>query len=368
MKKKVFAFIAVLAICISSVYADLDYKFDLVSFDPLHKEYFADRTSPEFSLNYLTYLEGFPTYIMQDEYIRDETEVNKINIWEFDEIIQPEDKMVHLKLGETLSVARSTFSFDSILSPISFDFSMQGLLQEFFLGGFDDSFGYDGIYFFGGTFRIGDFLSMRIGRQHYCSHYGDIIFKRIKRSSDPSYSEFWITYKYVRMDNYAIGLSIDPTPYLRLYGELKYPPKNIKSVRPDMFAPNWVVRDGVTINPDYPDSYNARIVNLGIEVEYPIFKKFGLGNTTIGYDLYLYEEGKVQYELVNGGSIYFDEDAQWEREHNLIAQELNDVISIEVTYHNGRSPFNNMYYQHTEIIGVAARFNPKSSVTLFDTK
>ncbi len=369
MNKKFVSFFVFCVLSMTSLYASVDYKFDLVSFDPLHKEYFADRARPELSINYLYYTEGYPDKVLQDQYIDSEGETNTIKVWNMkSSVLDPQDRMIHLKLGETASLARSTFTFDHWLSPISFDFSMQGLLQEFFLGGFDDNIGYDGIYFFGGTFRIGDVVSMRIGRHHYCSHYGDATIKSIQSEiTSLGTQDFWLTYKYVRMDAIAIGLSIEPTSNFRVYGELNFPPRWIKSIRPDMFAPNWVVRDGITINPDYPDWYNARIVNVGFEYSNKFFKN--LGTTTIGYDLHMYEEGKVQYNLEDGSTIWFDEDAPWELEHNVrIAQELNDTVSIELTYHNGRSPFNNFYFQHTEIWGIGARFNPKSSVTLFDTE
>lgn len=383
MKKKFISCFFLAIVGLTSIFANFDYRFDLVSFDPLHKEYFADVRRPELSINYLFYTEGYPDRVIQDEYVDGNTTTNKIKYWELDmSRLEPLNQMIHLKIGETASLARSTFTFDHWLSPISFDFSMQGLLQEFFLGGFDDSIGYDGIYFFGGTFRIGDVFSMRIGNHHYCSHYGDAILKGISKTADISNRDyFWLTYKYIRMDAFVLGFSIEPTSNFRLYGELNYPPRDIQSIRPDMFAPNWVTRNGIQIN-DYPDWYNARIVNVGFEYSHHFFKK--LGKTTIGYDLHMYEEGKVIYNhFENGASdgtdsevsdaedsnIYFDKDAPWEVEHNIrISQELNDTVSLEFTYHNGRSPFNNFFFQHTEIFGVGARVNPKSTVTLFDTE
>lgn len=378
MRKRLLLVLAIFIACTGTAFAEFNYQFDIVSFDPLHKEYFADRAKSELSISYLNYFEGFPDRVLQDGYISEVGEVNTIKVWKFNKTVTPEDKMIYLKIGETASLARSTFTFDHWLSPFAFDFSMQGTLQEFFKGGFDDNFGYDGIFFIGGTFRIADKVSMRIGRHHYCSHYGDATLKQIQDldppSANPPFSDFWLTYKYVRMDSMAFGLSIDATPNLRVYGELNYPPRWIKSVRPDMFAPNWITRNGITVNPGYPDSYNARIINVGFELDYPIFKK--LGSTTFGYDLHMYEEGKIIYNHETGDKViddngvaknyYFDKYAPWEFEHNIkLAQEISNEVSVEVTYHNGRSPFNNYYFQHTSYISIGARFNPKSTVTLF---
>jgi len=365
MSKSRLCILCIVLCSISVLHAGVDYRFDLISFDPLHKEYFADRARPDLSISYLYYQDGYPDRILQDGW-NSETGENIVKVWDFTWDITPVDTMVWLKIGETAAVARSTFMFDHWLSPISFDFTMQGILQEFFTGKFTDNLGYDGIFFTGINARIADVVSIRAGNFHYCSHYGDAIMKVVQYTSDPSFDDFWITYKYVRMDGVVFGLSIEPTPSFRIYGEYNYPPKDIISIRPDMFAPYWIEKEGKPVNPNYPKSYNARIINVGFEISYPFIKQ--LGNTTIGYDLHLYEEGKVQYDTVKGGAISFKKDAPWEREHNVrFAQQLNDEISFEITYHHGRSPFNNLYFQHTSYVSVTARFNPRSTVTLYDT-
>lgn len=375
MKKKSLFFMFSFIFIVSSLFASVGYKLDLVSLDPLHEDYFADSTSSNFSLNYLYFDDGFPNRILQDVRKSFDGEENKVKVWEFHGNIKPVNRMVHLKLGETMSLFRNTFTFDSFLSPIAFDFAAQGMIQQFYRGSFDDMVGFDGLYFFGGNLRVADVASMRIGYHHYCTHYGDAVLKRIEHIGDtspkdtsifPPYEDFWIEYKYVRMNDFVISLSLEPSSWLRLYGELKFPPKNILSFRPDMFAPNWVERDGFKINPGYPDSYNARIVTLGFELEYPIFKK--LGNTTFGYNLTMYEEGKVIYDHFEGGAIHFDENAPWEKVHDIrIAQDLSDTLSLEVSYHNGRSLFNALYFQHTSIVSIGLRFNPYETLTLFNT-
>lgn len=360
MKKTAVTFVLFLIVS-STLFASFQYQLDFLSFNPIHKEYFADRSRPDLSINYLFFFEGFPDRVLQDTYVDPGKPNHTVTVYPFEFDIPAKNKMVRLKLGETLSLFRNTFTFDNWLSPISFDFSMQGVLHFLFTGKFDDNIGYDGIFFYGATLSVADKVSMRIGMHHYCSHYGDAVLKNLSKQD---LANLWITYKYVRMDTVAIGLSIEPVSWLRTYAEINFPAPGIESLRPDMFAPNWMTRDGHVINPDYPDSYNARIVNVGIEFSYPIFKK--LGNTTLAYDLHMYEEGKVQYDKVEGGAVTFDENAPWELEHTVVlAQEINDVISIEVTYHNGRSPFNNMFFQHASYLSVGARFNPGSTVTLY---
>jgi hypothetical protein len=375
LKKKSFVFLLSCFFIISSLHADFNYQFDLISLDPLHKEYFADRARPGLSVNALTFFEGFPDRVLQDKAF-DTTgngnyDLNKVLVWNFTGDLKPKNQMVEFSLGETMSIGRSTFTFDNWLSPISFDISMQGVIQSFYEGGLNDSIGYDGIYFVGGTLRIADFISTRIGIHHYCSHYGDGTISLIQDckveagSNSSDFDDFWMTYKYVRMNAYVLGLSIEPSPMLRIYGELNFPPKKGLSLRPNMFAPNWIIKSENIINETYPDWYNARIINLGIELNFPLFEN--LGNTTLGYDLHMYEEGKVIYDHFNGGAISFDENAPWELEHNIrIAQNLNNRLSFECAYHYGRSPLSSFFFQQSSYLSLGLRFDPQDTITLFN--
>ena len=361
MKKKLLIFSVLFIIGLSSLAASFGYQFDLVSLDPLYKEYFADRKRPDTSINYLFYSEGFPDKVLQD--VEDGTAVK---VWDFNKD-ENENKMFELKVGETIGLARNTFTFNSWLSPVALDLSIQGEIQTFYTAGVNESYGFDGIYFFGGNLRIADVFSMRVGYHHYCSHYGDEVYKKTNNVTVES-QEISFGYKYIRMNDFVLGLSIEPTSWLRVYGEYLVPPQNFIVYHPDMFTPNWIYSTKHSNdNRGYPNSYNDRIVATGIELTFPLFKD--KGNTTIGYDLHLYEEGKVIYDHENGGAVTFDEDAPWEMEHNIrIAQDLSKTISVEVTYHNGRSPFNNFFFQHTEYISVSFRFNPDDTVTVVNTK
>lgn len=230
-----------------------------------------------------------------------------------------------------------------------------------FEGEFADTIGYDRIYFYGLTMSVADKVSMRVGLHHYCSHYGDAVWKRL---STDQINNFWVTYKYERMDTFDIGLSIEPVDWLRLYVDYNFPVPGITTnLRPWIFAPNWINQDNKPNNP-YPDSYNARVINFGIEISYPIFKK--LGRTTIAYDCHMYEDGKIDYSDFN--NIFYNPDKPWDIEHTLVvAQEFNPWISVEISYHNGRAPFNNMFYQHVQYVSIDVRYNTDASWTLYDS-
>ncbi|MGD1819189.1 MAG: hypothetical protein ACPKOI_04830 [Pleomorphochaeta sp.] len=368
MKKKLFTSIFLLIFITTSLFANLNYKFEILSLDPIHKGYLADKSCPEFSVNYSSFSEGFPSRILQNDFKWNEEEGRNdyvIEVYDFNGELDPPGSMFNLKIGETLSLGRSTFDFDSFLSPIAFDVTMQGLAHNFYTGAFDGIFSYDSIYFLGFSFRVADKVSMRFGLNHHCSHYGDMMLKLVQKpyGDNPPYSDFNVLYKFLRMNDRCIGLSIEPTKNIRVYGELLYPPRDIDFLRPKMFAPHWKRPD----TNDYPDSYQDRIVYVGVELSYPIFKK--LGNTTLAYNVRFYEQGKVKYNIENGSSVWFDEDAPWEREHDIkINQELNQTMSLEANYHYGRSIINNFYFEQTKILSIGVRYNPKSNIVLLDTK
>ncbi len=350
LRKKLLISIIFCAFGLSSIYSAFEYDFEKISLNPIYKEYFADRTRADMSITTQFFLEGTPDRVLQET--TDNNGVHSVNVFEFGDDFTETGAQTVIKVGETVSFARSTFTFDSFLSPIAFDFSFQGVIQSFYTNSFNYGIGYDGIYFFGGTFRIADVLSMRIGQHHYCSHYGDAIYKLVDKKYG-TLDDFNLTYKYIRMNPYVIGLSLEPTSNFRIYGELNFPGRNIVVLRPFMFGPTWYER----AQNDYGDDYNARIVNVGFEISANIFKN--LGKTTVGYDLHMYEEGKIYYDHVNGGSIEFRDDEPWEMEHDVrIAQDIGNSLSLEISYHNGRSPFNNFYFLHTELLGIGLRFNP----------
>lgn len=360
--KKTLTILLIALSSLMSLWADFDYRLDLFSFNPLYEVPMADRSKPELSLNLIYYAQGFPDRILQDNlHGNGGYDDYHIETFPLTEPFAGAPFMVRINLGETISVLRHTFTFDHWLSPIAFDFSWQGLLTWLMEGEFADTIGYDGIYFYGLTMSVADVVSFRAGLHHYCAHYGDAVWKRINMSQMP---DFWVTYKYERMDTVDIALSVQPVDWLRLYVDYNFPVKGITTnLRPWIFAPAWLEQDNKPNNP-YPDSYNARIISFGIELSWPIFES--LGRTTLAYDCHMYEDGKIDYS--DPENIFFDEDAPWEFEHTLVlAQEFNPWISLEIAYHNGRAPLNNLFFQHVQYISVGVRYNPDASFALWDS-
>lgn len=360
---------------VASMFAQFGYTLDVLSFDPLYREYYADKYRAGMTFNYAYVADGFPNYVYQDwrqkNQVGDHQDTPQI-FWLTEELSgAPYIGIVNV--GETLSLLRHTFIFNGKLSPISIDFSAQGLISFIMEGEMADNIGFDGVYFYGAHLRVANTFSLRAGLHHYCSHYGDAILKRIDNTASPGglseLDKFWITYKYVRMNGIAIGLSIEPFSWMRVYGEYNFLSKNVDSWRPVIFRPSWT-----NLEPHYnfPDDYKARIINFGLELQFPIFTR--LGNTIAAYDCHMYEEGKILYKDEHGipdptmTPLYLP-DSPYEVEHSfLIAQEVNESVSFEIGYRYGRFPANSFYYERSSYFFFGARFNPKATVKLIDVR
>lgn len=115
--KKVVLIFALALMLITTASAAFEYRLDLLSFDPLYKEYDADRSRASLDFQYAAVYDGYPTYIYQGE--------NKFDFVD-PEVLRIKPFVAIYHLGETLGLARNTFTFDHWLSPISFDFTFSG--------------------------------------------------------------------------------------------------------------------------------------------------------------------------------------------------------------------------------------------------
>ena len=345
MKKRAFIFLLVLS-CVFSIYAGFDYGFDIISFDPVHEVYLANRNSANLGFNYILDYRGYPDHIWQDGRVFELT----------GDRFRAKPGMAQLKVGETFSFARNIFSFDSFLSPIRWDIlSVQGIVSIVFDGEISDLMGYDGNYFVGTSLSIADMVSMRFGMTHWCTHYGDAILKNLEPSDKAGFDS---NYKYLR-NNLTFGLSISPLSWLRFYGEFQWLPDGMY-LNPRHFRPIQA-EHGEEVG--WPSSYRASIAECGIEISYPIWKT--LGNTTIAYDLMLYEEGQIIYSDDDGyleypSGLYYDPEESWDMEHSIVvSQEFNSYFSLELGWHSGRSPLQSLFFiKDSQWVHIGMRFDP----------
>lgn len=356
--KKIISFLLLILIP-AFIFAGLDYKLELLSFKPTFTESSADRSRSALDFQYADVYRGYPVEFYQNE---TRFTLNDEGAWR----VKPFFAVYHL--GETLSLFRNTFYFDNFLSPISLGLEVHGSLTSVMEGEVADTIGYDGIYFYGISASVADVVAARFGYNHYCSHYGDGTYKYMEKGEavTPGFSEW---YKYLRMDSLLFGISIKPVEYFRIYGDVSFDMPSTY-VMPEIFSPSWT-KYGARAE-DVPDSYNNLIVDVGCEVEYPVFKNLGM--TRLSYQMKAYEEGKIVYkeeELAQAGrsKAFYDPDRPWEFEHTFnLAQEINDFISFDITWHIGRFMANMYYSTRTSYVSIGARLNYDGGVTLFDTR
>ena len=353
MKKRIAALFILLAagVCL---YAGFDYGFDIISFDPVHDVYLANRNSPNLGFNYIVDYKGYPDHVWQDGRVYELT----------GDRFRAKPGMAEVKIGETFTFGRNIFSFDSFLSPVRWDIlAVQGLVGIVFDGEISDLMGYDGNYFVGTALSIADRFSLRFGMTHWCTHYGDAILKNLRPEDK---ADFDSNYKYLR-NNLTIGVSIEPLSWMRIYGEYQWLPDGMY-LNPRHFRPSNA-EHGDEVGWD--SSYRASILDFGIELSYPIWEK--LGNSTLAYDLMLYEEGRIIYRDGDGyldypsdfkdikpGEIYYDPKAPWLMEHSIvISQDINSYFSLEIGWHSGRSPLTSLFFiTDTQWVHVGMRFDP----------
>ena len=356
--KKLFTILVIL-ISAASLFASFDYRLELLSFKPTFKESSADRSRPALDFQYAGVYKGYPEYFYQNE--------NKFTFNDSEKPWRVKPFFAIYHIGETLSLFRNTFTFDSILSPISLGLEVHGSLTSAMEGEVADTIGYDGVYFYGLAASFADKVALRFGYNHYCSHYGDGTYKYMEKGSEVT-PEFGEWYKYLRMDSLLFGLSVNPIEYVRLFGEVTFDMKTTHVI-PEIFSPSWA--DNGTLAEGVPSSYNHLFLVFGAEVKYPIFKN--LGFTSLSYQVKAYEEGKIAYkeeDLAEAGKdkAFYDPDRPWEFEHTFnLSQKVNDILSFDVTWHMGRFIVNMYYSTRTSYVSVGARLNFDTTVTLFDT-
>lgn len=357
MKRGITTFLFVLIVS-SLLFASFDYKLELLSLVPTFEEEHADRSRAAMDIQYACVYDGYPVEFYQNQ---NKFTLKEEKAWRF----KPFFGVLHL--GETVSVLRNTFSFDSVISPISFGIEMEGSMTNVMEGRISDTIGYDGVYSYCFVVGAADVVALRFGGCHYCSHYGDGTYKYMEPGESVTLG-FQEWFKYLRMDSLIAGISIRPIEVFRLYGNVIFD-TDTTLIKPEIFRPGWS-ESGSSVE-DVPSSYKHMIISCGFDLEYPVFKN--LGNTRLSYQMKAYEEGKIVYkeeDLTAARRVkpFYDPDRPWEFEHTInLSQEINDLVSFDVTWHVGRF-ISNMYYStRSRYIAIGARLDFDGSVTLVDT-
>lgn len=382
---KFFLLLIVLTALVSSAYAS-DFTFKAVSTQPLYESNKADQWNFGTRAQYINlleedylyqvlvctrYEEGREAYYHNYDKIGETKEDFVMEEANFRDKSEAVKKLYRVKTGFSFGALRLSYK-----DVFSIEACVQGALNLVFdAQGGTDCLGFDGIYFYGVNASFLDGLvSMRIGRHHYSGHYGDeieesFLLRRdelgrvyadrfLLNSSDGGYISRFI--QYVRQDSLVIGLSTQPTSWLRLYVEADILTPKMHRVRPWLLVPEETMQDdgdhtleqgigyseGVygTIDDSrkapYSSSYKAMSFNLGVEVTIPVKS---LGSAIFAFDVKLNQEGQTAYQI---GA--YSEDNPWDVDYNALVgfNIAQSNLTVEFIYHNGRVPLMNFFWKH----------------------
>ena len=243
------------------------------------------------------------------------------------------------------------------------ELAFSGALNSIFQGfGGADNLGFDGIFFFGPQLQLFDRVSVKFGLQHYSGHYGDETIDNYVAVNGGVKRELL---GFTRDNNLFLGLSVEPIKNLHLKFEATRPRLNTW-MGPSVHIPSWVLKpsNGQPLNPisannenvaasAYPDSYKAWIIQTGLSYELALTNQLGV---VLSGDLKLHQDGQTMHQIG-----MYDESNPWENEYTVAAglnflDTQSDIRSLFlVTYHNGRLPLLNYYYQRTSYISVSVQ-------------
>jgi hypothetical protein len=349
--KRIVVFSLVLAFVVSSCFASYSMFGDNLSFDWYSsKSLFPSSAVNPFSststLNVLNLIEGQPRSILYPDN-GTYTEVPFYSGTSYSD----ETMYAQLKTGVNIGLFRLSL-FDMVESEIGFQGALNSVFQGF---GGAKNLGFDGIFFFGLNVRFFKMVTFRTGYQHYSGHYGDETLLSITgQTEDPI--------DYVRDNDILFGVSVEPVSFLRLYADANLPLTKTW-MAPAIHIPSWVLKpssgesllevesgkEGIAVT-DFADSYKAWIIDFGMEVRLPVRN---LGSLLLAADVVANQDGQTLHQV--GG---YDEDNPWEFEYTIGAGlEFDQSIGrgatrLMLSYHDGRFPLLNFFYQRTKYFSV----------------
>ena len=351
--KRCLGVILFLVFLLSPCFSTYHLAGDILSFewfaaDALYPSSIANPFSSTSALNLLYLTDGQPRSIKYTD-----TGTGKYDEVAFLKEGAYVDKRLYLQLKTGLNIGLFRFSYrDVIESELGFQGALNSVFQAF---GGADNLGFDGIFFVGMNVRAFHFLTMRVGLQHYSGHYGDETLEKINgQEGDPV--------EYTRDNNFLFGVSVQPASFVRLYLDANLPLEK-SWMHPAIHIPSWVLKPttGTSLQTveasnenipetDFANSYKAWIIDGGVELHYPLRD---LGSLFFVADVVANQDGQTLHQV--GG---YDPDNPWEFEYTLgVGLEFDQSVGfgharILCSYHDGRFPLLNFFYQRSKYFGV----------------
>ena len=354
MKKKFVVLCFFIALLPLVIFASIDFSYDFNPGRSLFEEPKADPYSLSTSLKYITVTEGQPNEILASKHSgREDAEIVMVP---WTDANDSNVNYYNLKSGVDLAFSRLT------LGPVSIELNLGGGLNTVFEGfGGSNCIGFDGLYFYGLNASFFDVIQLKAGYHHFSGHWGDEIndkyYERLREYTDyVNGTKIYQTTEYTRDNSMLFGISVTPASFLRFYGKLEIP-KKASWLHPVTHLPNDTVRptDGDNqmehLGEKYgikniikADGYHAYRIQAGVGLEVPIYKKYSY---FLSYDFQSHQDGQTMHNLED-----YSPNNPWEIENTIstgisMKHVVRDV-RIEFTYHDGRFPLLNMYYQRTK--------------------
>jgi len=287
---------------------------------------------------------------------------------------------LNMKAGTSLGLLRTDLGF------VKAELSLAGYINTVFEGfGGTDCLGLDGSCFLGFAIQGLDCLTLRFGLHHFSGHYGDEILETYYSTNSAVFEPFMSTIdvngktmnlsgpvQYVRDNSYLMSLSCDGPLGLRAYAQAELPRRE-SWIRPFAHVPSGYTNPSThtdlidriggseAISADQKadenalktgSSYRGWRLNGGLEWSV-LLKDMTL---LAGLDLQAHQDGQTAHQI---GS--YDPSRQWETELTAtIAIMLKSALGARslglwASYHDGRFPLLNFFYQRTQCLSIGLR-------------
>ena len=335
-------------------------RFDLVPETPLFQTIKMDTFSASTNFNYITIsdVENIPYQIR----VVDKNNIKTTKQYRDIPFAKKEsNSYLHMKLGVTQGLFRLG------VGPVSAELVLQGGLNTVFqLSGGSMALGFDGLYMLGFNASLYDIVDFTCGLHHFSGHIGDELLSSATSKSGEAFDTNWEALEYVRDNSLSLGISVTPVESLRFYLSANKPLQT-SWIRPLVHIPESTSSpstskplqdhvdgqesiEGYHSIMNYAENYKAWIIQTGIETSYHIDN---FGNISLSGGVKMHQDGQTKHQLGQ-----YDENNPWELEYNVgLGIELEKSnsegnLSINVTYHDGRFPLLNMFYNRSKYLSV----------------
>ena len=386
--KKIFTFLMLLCLAFS-LHADWswggDLSLEIFNSDPLYKESRAYPFSNDISFQFFMVPKN--TDYIANTILVTQPAADKISGGyreiEYEPLNLAHNMFWQLKAGANVGFLR--LSYKDIVAVEGYLYGSLNTVHGAY--GAIDALGHDGQYGAGVAMQLFNQLTFRVGFHHFSGHWADEVVSpfygnydwRVYYYNQPTKgwgADFFDLTEYTRNNSTIFDVSYEPVKYFKIMAELEVPNKKAW-IRPAAHVPSDSISpaggtplderlytqegffyDYATASAKkniYPDSFQAYRVGLGAEFTYPLEN---LGYLFVAGDVQLHQDGKINLD-----TLEYEEDRPWDFEYTVSAgimfEREDDLpeLGIVLTYHDGRFPLLNYFFQDSKYLGLSIRMS-----------